>query len=121
MLFFLPMLSYVLPETPIISFVGFVVLALIATGIAFLATRSINVTAIVGAALIIPLSVLYMIFGKSFAGLLPAAVEYMAPFTHFESVGYFALFDLRSLVLLLSYPVFFVFLTVQSADKKRWA
>ena len=121
LLFFLPILGYVLPETALASFVGFVALALLAAGIAFLVTRNINVTAIVGAALIIPLSVLYMILGKSFAGLLPAAILYLAPFSHLEGVGVYGLLDLRSLVLLLSYCVFFVFLTVQTADRKRWA
>ena len=121
LLFFVPVLGGILPDTPMASFVGFVVLALMVAGIAFLVTRSINVTTVVGAALIIPLSVLYMIFSKSFGGLLPTVVSYIAPFGHFEGTGIYALFDIRSLILLLSYPVFFVFLTVQSADKKRWA
>ena len=121
LLYFVPVVGYILPATALASFIGFIVLALLAAGIAFLVTRNLNVTAIVGAALIIPLSVLYMIFGKQFAGLLPAVLEYIAPFSHVESVGLYGLFDLRSLILLLSYPVLFVFLTVQSADKKRWA
>lgn len=121
LLYFVQVVGYILPATALASFIGFIVLALLAAGIAFLVTRNLNVTAIVGAALIIPLSVLYMIFGKQFAGLLPAVLEYIAPFSHVESVGFYGLFDLRSLILLLSYPVLFVFLTVQSADKKRWA
>lgn len=120
-LFFLPMLSYILPDTPIVSFVGFVVLAVVAAGIAFLVTRNLNVTAITAAVLIIPLSVLYIVMGDKFAGVLPAVLEFVAPFVHFEEIGIFGLFNLQSLILLLSYPVFFVFLTVQSADKKRWA
>ncbi len=120
-LFFLPMLSYILPHTPMVSFVGFVILAVLAAGIAFLITRNLNVTAITGAALIVPLSVLYIIFGDKFAGLFPAVLEFVAPFVHFEEVSNYGLFSIPSLVLLLSYPVFFVFLTVQSADKKRWA
>ena len=121
LMYFVPILSYVLPTTAIVSFVGFVILAALIAGVAFLATRNLTVTAIAGASLIIPLSVLYMIFGKHFAGLLPTLMEYMSPFTHVEGIGFYGLFDLRSLILLLSYPVFFVFLTVQSADKKRWA
>ncbi|MBQ9151610.1 MAG: ABC transporter permease [Clostridia bacterium] len=120
-LFFLPMLAYLLPATAMVSFVGLVILAVLIAGIAFLVTRNLNVTAITGAALIVPLSVLYIIMGDKFAGLLPSVLEFMAPFLQFEEVGYYGLFDIRSLVLLLSYSVFFVFLTVQSADKKRWA
>ena len=121
LLYFVPILAYILPATALASFIGFVVLAALAAGVAFLVTRNVTVTAIVGAALIIPLSVLYMIFGGKFAGLLPALLGYVSPFSHVEGVGFFGLFDLRSLIMLLSYPVFFVFLTVQSADKKRWA
>lgn len=121
-LFALPLLTYyVLPKTALASFIGFVVVAALAAGIAYLVTRNITVTTIVGAILIIPLSVLYMIFGKKFAGVFPAVLEYVAPFTHFEETGNYELFNIPSLVLLVSYVVFFVFLTVQSADKKRWA
>ena len=121
LLYFVPVLAYILPATALVSFIGFVVIAALAAGIAFLTTRNVTVTAIVGAVLIIPLSVLYMIFGSRFAGLLPAVLEYVAPFSHVEGIGFYGLFDIRSLILLLSYPVFFIFLTVQSADKKRWA
>ena len=121
-LFALPMLTYyVLPQTALASFIGFVVVAALVAGIAYLVTRNITVTTIVGAVLIIPLSVLYMIFSKRFAGVFPAVLEYVSPFMHFDEVGTYDLFSIPSLVLLLSYAVFFVFLTVQSADKKRWA
>ena len=120
-LFFLPVLSYILPGTALASFIGFIVMALLVAGVAYLVTRNITVTTIVGAVLIIPLSVLYMIFGKQFAGAVPTVLEYVSPFMHFDQVATYDLFSIPSLVLLLSYPVFFIFLTVQSADKKRWA
>lgn len=120
-LFFLPVLTYILPDTPMVSFVGFLVMALLAAGIAWLVTRSLTVTAVTGAVLIIPLSVLFIIFKDSFGGLLSAVLEYIAPFLHFEETSNYGLLSIPSLILLLSYPVFFVFLTVQSADKKRWA
>lgn len=118
----LPMLTdRVLPRTALVSFIGFVVVAALVAGIAYLVTRNITVTTIVGAVLIIPLSVLYMIFGKQFAGVFSIVLEYVSPFMHFEQVATYDLFSIPSLVLLVSYVVFFVFLTVQSADKKRWA
>lgn len=120
-LYALPMLTYIIPDSALASFVGFVIVAVLVAGIAFLVTRNLNVTAIAGAALVVPLSALYMIFGKKFAGLFPAVLENIAPFLHFEKVSNYGLFSIPSLILLLSYPVFFVFLTVQSADKKRWA
>ncbi len=121
LLYALPILGYILPEAALVSFIGFLVLALLAAGIAYLATRSLTVATVTAALLIIPLSVLYILMGDKFAGLLPAVLEYAAPFIHFEEAGGYGLFSVSSLVLLLSYPVFFVFLTVQSADRKRWA
>ena len=120
-LYILPLLTGILPDAAIVSFIGFVVLALLAAGIAFLVTRDVTVTTIVGAVLVIPLSVVYMVTSSSFRGLLPAVLEQLAPFMHFEQTANYGLFSIPSLILLLSYPVFFLFLTVQSADKKRWA
>ena len=120
-LYFLPVLSYFYPTSSMGSFIGFVVLALLAAGVAFLITRNLNVTAITGAALIVPLSLLYIFFKDGFVSLLPALMEYVSPFIHFQQISNYGVFSIPSLILLLSYPVFFVFLTVQSADKKRWA
>ena len=120
LLLFLPILSHMLPETPMVSFVGLVVSAALAAAVAFLVTRNLNVTAITGAALIVPLCVLFVFLKERFAGLLPAVLEYISPYMHFANFCEYGTLRLPAVALLLSYPVFFVFLTVQSADKKRW-
>ncbi len=119
-LLFAPWLSYVIPLTAIASFIGFVVLALLLAGVAFLATHNLNVTAITGAAAVVPLSVIYILSRSSFEGLFPSLLQFISPFAHFAAFCQFGTFSVQSLILLLSYPVLFVFLTVQSADKKRW-
>ena len=119
-LLFAPWLSYVIPLTAIASFIGFVVLALLLAGIAFLATHNLNVTAITGAVAVVPLSVIYILSRSSFEGLFPSLLQFISPFAHFAAFCQFGTFSVQSLILLLSYPVLFVFLTVQSADKKRW-
>ncbi len=118
---FLPVIAYLVPETALISFVGLAVLALLAATVAFFITRHLPVTLITGAVLLIPLVVCYLLFGEHFEGLLPAALEYVSPFYHFDAIAEYGTLSLSSLVLLVSYPVFFVWLTVRSADKKRWA
>ncbi len=118
---FMPLVSGILPTAPIASFIGLVVLALLVALVAFVMTRNLTVATVTGAVLIIPLSVLYIILGNKFAGVLNALLEYLSPFLHFEYVAGNGIMDIGSLILLLSYPVFFLFLTVQSADKKRWA
>ena len=119
-LLFAPFLSYVIPLTAIASFIGFVVLALLLAGIAFLATHNLNVTAITGAVAVVPLSVVYILSRSSFEGLFPSLLQFISPFAHFATFCQFGTFSVQSFILLLSYPVLFVFLTVQSADKKRW-
>ena len=120
LLLFAPVLAYSLPDTAIVSFVGFVVLALLLAVVAFFATRNLNVTAITAAAVVVPLSVIYILAQEPFKGLFPATLEFVSPFAHFATFCQFGTFSVQSLILLLSYPVLFVFLTVQSADKKRW-
>ena len=117
-LLFAPWLSYVIPLTAIASFIGFVILALLLAGIAFLATHNLN--AITAAVAVVPLSVIYILSRSSFEGLFPSLLQFISPFAHFAAFCQFGTFSVQSLILLLSYPVLFVFLTVQSADKKRW-
>jgi ABC-2 type transport system permease protein len=120
-LLFIPFLTKrFLPATPMVSFIGLVVLALLAGGVAFLATHNLNVTAITCAALVVPLSVVYILAKDVFGGLLADLLYFVSPFIHFATFCEYGTLSIASLLLLLSYPVFFIFLTVQSADKKRW-
>ena len=120
-LLFIPFLAgRFLPATPMASFIGLVVLALLAGGVAFLATHNLNVTAITCAALVVPLSVAYILAKDVFGGLLADLLYFISPFIHFATFCEYGTLSIASLLLLLSYPVFFLFLTVQSADKKRW-
>ena len=120
-LFALPILGYVLPEAAVVSFAGLLVLYALAAGITYLATRNSVLTVIVAALLIIPTSVAYLLIPELFAGLLPALLVFFGPFGHFENAAAVGIFNVSSLVLLLSYALFFVVLTVRAADKKRWA
>ena len=121
LLLFAPMLAYnVLPTSPMASFIGLVVLALLLGGVAFLATHNLNVTAITCAVAVVPLCVVYILAKEAFEGLLADLLYFVSPFIHFATFCEFGTLSVPSLILLLSYPVFFVFLTVQSADKKRW-
>ena len=60
-------------------------------------------------------------FAKAvFAGLLPNVLSAVSPFMHFMDFCDYGTLSVPTLLLFLSYPVLFVFLTVLSADKKRW-
>ncbi len=120
-LFFMPFLGYIFPSSSLASFIAMVVLGVAAAFVAFACTRNVNVLAITGAAIIVPISVLYIIFDSRFEGLFVSLLDFITPFRHFQEIAEYGVLSIPSLILLLSYPVFFVFLTVQSADKKRWA
>ena len=120
-LFFAPMLAYgIIPDTPMASFIGLIVLVLLAGGVAFLVTRNLNVTAITCAVGVVPLSIVYIFAKPVFGGILSDILNYASPFTHFSAFCNYGTLSIPSILLMLSYPVFFVFLTVLSADKKRW-
>ena len=121
LLLFVPMLiPMVLPVTPLASFLGLLVLALIMGGIAFLVTRNLTVTALTCAVCILPLAVLYVFAKEVFTGLLPNVLSAVSPFMHFMDFCDYGILSIPTLLLFLSYSLLFVFLTVLSADKKRW-
>ena len=121
LLFFLPVLASIIPEKPLASFIGLVILAVLAAAIAFVVTYNLSVTAITGAVLVVPTSVLYIVMQDKFEGLLTKFLLPLSPFLQFQNVSSYAIFSVASLILMLSYPLFFLFLTVQAADKKRWS
>jgi ABC-2 type transport system permease protein len=55
-----------------------------------------------------------------FEGLFPKLVEYLAVFDRFYSFVD-GIFDLTAIVYFISIAVFFVFLTVQAMEKRRWS
>lgn len=121
LLFFLPVLASIIPEKPLASFIGLVIVAVLAALIAFVVTRNLSVTAITGAVLVVPTSVLYILMQDKFEGLLTKFLLPLSPFLQFQNVSSYAIFSVASLILMLSYPLFFLFLTVQAVDKKRWS
>lgn len=120
-LFVLPILGYIIPEAAVVSFVGLLVLEIAAAAVVLASTRSILASLTVAALMVLPTSVGYIFLADLFVGLLPALLAFAGPFSHFENAAAVSIFSIPSLVLLLSYALFFVFLTVRSADKKRWA
>ena len=122
-MFALPLLGTFIPEAPLASFICLVVLELLLALVAFLITHNLNVTAITGAALVIPTSVLYMIPATrvGFEGLMTRILDFAFPFVRYSEMLQYSIISLPTLILLLSYAVFFVFLTVRSFDKGRWS
>jgi ABC-2 type transport system permease protein len=78
-------------------------------------TDNLVVAAVLGVVAMLILLVLPLL-----DAIMPVEIfSFVAPFVHFEEAATYGLFNIRSLVLLLSYPVFFLFLTTAVVDKKR--
>ena len=69
---------------------------------------------------VLPTTIVYLCNSALFEGLFPKLVEYLAVFDRFYSFTE-GIFDVSAIVYFLSVAVFFVFLTVQSMEKRRWS
>ena len=119
-LYLLGSLVGMLPASAIASLVCFVVVALALTAIVYYLTHNYIITAIVGGITVIPLVVVYFINSAIFESAFPKVIEYLAVFDRFYSfLG--GIFDIGAIVYYISFAVFFIFLTVQSFDKRRWS
>ncbi len=119
-LYLLGSLVGMIPASAIASLIGFIALALVLTAIVYLLTRNYVITSIVGCVTVIPLAVAYIINSEAFASLFPKTLEYLALFDRFYSfLG--GIFDVGAIVYYISFAIFFIFLTVQSFDKRRWS
>ena len=123
--YFAPTLISYLPYTALASFICFGVLAVIATAVAWFCTKSTVTTVITAAVSAFIVCVSYLLdtvlsLGL-YEGLFPFVTFQISPFYQYEWVVQSGFIDLYSVVALLAFTAFFVFLTVQSANKRRRA
>ncbi len=109
----------ILPTDALGSFLCLIVVVLAIAAIAYFLTKNANVGVITAAVGLIPLCICYMLMKSSFEGLFPSLVSYLSVFDRFYSFAY-GIFDATAIIYYISVAVFFVFLSVQSLEKKRW-
>ena len=110
----------IVPASPVASYVCFFVLSL-AVGVVFwLLTRDFIVSAISVVVCLIPLNIFYFTNNAAFGGLFGKVISYLAVFDRFADMTG-GIFDVTAIVYLLSFAVFFVYLTVQAVEKRRWS
>ena len=119
-LYLLGSLVGMIPASAIASLIGFAALAIVLAAVVYILTRNSVITAIVGCVTLIPIVVAYVINSEAFASLFPKTLEYLALFDRFY--GFLGgIFDVGAIVYYISFAIFFIFLTVQSFDKRRWS
>ncbi len=119
MFFWSGLISYI-PSTAIASLIGFLIIAAAVVFALYRLSRSTVLTAVVGGVAGIGLIAWYLIDNSLFVGLLG---KFLGAFAVTDAIGNFAsysVFDLKGLLPFLSCAVLFVFLTIQTVQKRRW-
>jgi ABC-2 type transport system permease protein len=119
-LYLLGSLVGMLPASALASLVCFIAVAAALTALVYYLTRSYVITGAVGVITVAPLIIAYTVKSAIFESAFPKTIEYLALFDRFQSfLG--GIFDVGAVVYYISFAVFFIFLTVQSFDKRRWS
>ncbi len=118
--YFLPDLTGHFSTSALASFAAFTAVVLLVGLIFRLMTQNTPVSVALIAVLEIALLLGYVLGGDSFAGLFPSLVEELSLFEKFYQFVD-GIFDVRCLVYFLTVILVFLFLTVQSLEKRRWS
>ena len=113
-------LSTLIPATASASLVAYLLAAAAIALILYSLTKNITVAACVGGVLALVTAALYLIHSAAFEGSFQSLLSGLALFDRFNNFAN-GIFDLTSLVYYISVAGLFVFFTVQSMEKKRWA
>ncbi len=112
-------ISTLIPSTADASLIGVVAIAVIIGLVVHVMIKntviSASVTAVIAAAAII----VYLIDSSVFTGLIPGLLSKLALFDRLSAFQN-GIFDLTAIIFYISTSVLFVYLTVQSMEKKRW-
>lgn len=113
-------IATLIPRTAVASFLCLIVVSLLLAAAVWGLTRNPVIALITAAVCILPLSALYYFNSALFVGLFQKVLDVVSLFTRFENFIY-GIFDVGAIVYYLSVTVFFLFLTAQSVEKRRWS
>lgn len=113
-------LSTLIPVTAPASLIAYLVCACAAAFILYALTKNKTVSAAVGGVLALGIAAAYLIRSSAFEGSIQKLLSALAFFDRFTNFAN-GIFDVTALVYYLSVAALFVFFTVQSMEKRRWA
>ncbi len=122
LLLVMPILNSLFPGTAIASFLALVVIAFIIGAIVWRLTSNINTGLITSAILIIPMCILYYIekTRSLYEGLFQKILSAISLYDRFNDLNS-GIFSITGVVYFISVTVFFLFLCVESLEKRRWS
>ncbi|MCL1828114.1 MAG: ABC transporter [Oscillospiraceae bacterium] len=118
--YFIANLADFVPAAASASFTAFVVVVLLLGIIMYLLTKNTQVSIIFTIICELTLTGAYMIWQAKFYGLFSAVISRLSVFDRFYSFVT-GVFDLTSVLYYISVIFIFLFLTVQSLEKRRWS
>ncbi len=119
-LYLLGSIASIIPDTAAASFACFVIVALIIAISLYVVTKNYIVAVSALIICLIPLVLLLVLASDTLAGLFPDVIKYLAIFDRFEKFTG-GIFDLTAVIYYLSVIAFFVFVSVQTMEKRRWS
>lgn len=117
-IFLVDSLAALLPAEPLVSFIAIIFVSILIGLVTYLMTKNLVIGSIVCAAPMLTAIDVFIISPKLFEGLFAKILSALSLFSRFDSMTYGVL-DLRAIVYFVSVSAFFVFLSVQSMEKKR--
>lgn len=118
--YFLSDIADYLPSTAYASFIGFMLFILLLAFIIKLLTKNTFAALIFAVVAEAALLMFYNAKKAAFTSLFPNLVKRLSLYASFQKIPG-GVFDITSIVYMLSVTVFFVFLTVQTLEKRRWS
>jgi ABC-2 type transport system permease protein len=113
-------LSSLVPSDALTSFIAFSVAILLFALVVYLMTKNVIVTAAAAVLLMAVNVVLYFTGPALFEGAFPQTLRAISLFDRFYNFLN-GVFDLTAIVYFVSVAALFVFLTVQTVEKRRWS
>lgn len=119
LLYMMDAIVALVPSSPGASLGCFIALAALVGVIFYALTKNASLSAVVFALLATLTAVFYFVTPSAFSGLFASVLSYLAVFSRFiDLTG--GIFDITAIVYLISFAAFFIYLTVQSVEKRRW-
>ncbi len=118
-LYFVKSTSNFIPEDPWLALAIFIILSILLAMVIYSVTKNYIATAVAGVLLVGAATVVYFTDSSLYTGLgkeMISAVFIFQPITSFAN----GVFDITCLIYYLSLCALFVFITVQSFEKRRW-
>lgn len=118
--YFMTSLSGYLPDTAIASFLGFTILVILIAVVVYFFTKNGIAAALAAIAGEIILGAITLFASETMAGLFPTFLSKISVFDRFFTFAG-GMFDLTALTFFVAAIFIFLFLSVQSLEKRRWS